>query len=711
MARIINSPGVQITEKDLSQRSTTSFGTNVVVMGFSSQGPASEPIQITTTNELERIFGVPNTAAERYFYYTCREVLNSPAILTTLRLPYGLEAGTTHTNKAYSGLFYPVLSSTSGSTVEWEIGAPEYKTLSQPQFQALQEGSFVWNDPNNTTFDVISADDAGNVSTNAGFFILNYSQTTINEFAEGYYIGFADNTAFDSTTSPDFQSVNFLKTAVSETDLDLIPETRLDFALSALAINADKGVDSVSEQLEKVGFTGFETAAYSDHLSLGVFRIRRSTADSGYLTLANAEKFIGSFDVNRRVTSPSGGTLVNAYIEDSINANSSNIRMYVNPVIAKQFKWTGNTSTPLGLIKTKNTAKGLFPLGVYKPDTRSQELGKVIGDVTLKMDKALRTIESTETTTVDIVCDGGLSNIYASTQALATADYDDERALGITTDAKDAWLAVANTLVTFSQNNRKDCISIIDPLRSIFVNGRDAKVSDSLTKTFTQDIYAPLRECTSALGDTNYAALYGNWIKLNDIYSSRKFWAPFSGYAAAVMARSDAAGQVWTPPAGLNRGGFLALDVAFNPNQKQRDRMYEISVNPVVFFTGDGFTVLGQKTLQSRPTAFDRINVRRLFLALERATQRTLKYFVFEPNTVFTRSRVINTLQPIFANAKATDGVYDYLIVCDERNNTPETIDQNELVIDIYLKPVKAAEFILVNFVATRTGQNFSEVL
>ena len=596
------------------------------------------------------------------------------------------------------------------SGTDWEIGAPEYKTLSQPQYQALQEGSFIWNDPNNTSFDLISAD-SSNVSTNAGFFILNYSQTTINEFAEGYYVGFADNSAFDSTVSPNFESVNFLNTAISEVDLELIPETRLDFALSATSEQASKGVDSVSEQLEKVGFTGFETAAYSDHLSLGVFRIRRSTADSGYLTLANAEKFIGSFDVNRRVTSPSGGTLVNAYIEDSVNANSSNIRMYVNPAIAKQFKWTGNTTVPLGALKTDVAARGLFPLGVYKPDTREQELGKVIGDVTLKMDKALRSIESTETTTVDIVIDGGLSNIYASTQALATADYDDERALAVTSEAKDAWLAVANTLVTFSQNNRKDCISIIDPLRSIFVNGRDAKVSDSLTKTFTQDIYTPLRECTSALGDTNYAALYGNWIKLNDIYSSRRFWAPFSGYAAAVMARSDAAGQFWTPPAGLNRGGFSALDVAFNPNQKQRDRMYEISVNPVVFFTGDGFTVLGQKTLQSRPTAFDRINVRRLFLALERATQRTLKYFVFEPNTVFTRSRVVNTLQPIFANAKATDGVYDYLIVCDERNNTSETIDQNELVIDIYLKPVKAAEFILVNFVATRTGQSFSEVL
>jgi phage tail sheath protein FI len=281
----------------------------------------------------------------------------------------------------------------------------------------------------------------------------------------------------------------------------------------------------------------------------------------------------------------------------------------------------------------------------------------------------------------------------------------------VSTDAIDSWQTVANIFTVFCQDTRKDCVAIIDPLRSIFVQGRNSKTMDAPSKAFTTDIYAPLRECTSSLGDTNYAILYGNWLKITDIYSSKKFWQPFSSVAAGVMAKSDATGQFWTPPAGLNRGGFRALDLAFNPNQKQRDRFYEISVNPVVFFTGDGYVIMGQKTLQSRPTAFDRINVRRLFLSLERATAKTLKYFVFEPNTVFTRSRLVNTILPIFSNAKQTDGLYDFLIVCDDRNNTPDTIDQNELIVDIYLKPVKAAEFILVNFIATRTGQNFSELI
>ena len=130
-----------------------------------------------------------------------------------------------------------------------------------------------------------------------------------------------------------------------------------------------------------------------------------------------------------------------------------------------------------------------------------------------------------------------------------------------------------------------------------------------------------------------------------------------------------------------------------------------------MFFNGDGFSAFGQKTLQNKPTAFDRINVRRLFLTLERAVQRTVKYFVFEPNTDFTRNRLKSTISPIFDYAKDTEGLYDYLIVADERNNTPDTIDNNELIVDIYLKPVRTAEFILVNFIATRTGQNFQELI
>jgi phage tail sheath protein FI len=214
------------------------------------------------------------------------------------------------------------------------------------------------------------------------------------------------------------------------------------------------------------------------------------------------------------------------------------------------------------------------------------------------------------------------------------------------------------------------------------------------------------------LANSSYATTYGNWVKVNDQYSGINVWVPFSGFAVADMANVDSNFQPWYAPAGFTRGRVgNALAVAIAPKQKERDMLYKININPVAFFPNEGINIFGQKTLLRQPSAFDRINVRRLFLYLEKATKKTAKFFIFEPNTFFTRKRVVSTLSPIFDRAKNTEGLYEYLIVCDERNNTPDTIDQNELIVDIYIKPVRAAEFILVNFYATRTSTDFNELV
>ena len=139
--------------------------------------------------------------------------------------------------------------------------------------------------------------------------------------------------------------------------------------------------------------------------------------------------------------------------------------------------------------------------------------------------------------------------------------------------------------------------------------------------------------------------------------------------------------------------------------------LYKESINPVAFFPNEGFVTWGQKTMLKKPSAFDRINVRHVFLFLEKATMRTSKYFVFEPNTLFTRTQVTNVLDPLFENVKNKDGIRDYIIVCNEKNNTDEVIEQNQLKIDIYIKPTKIAEFILVDFIATRQDASFQELI
>jgi len=231
------------------------------------------------------------------------------------------------------------------------------------------------------------------------------------------------------------------------------------------------------------------------------------------------------------------------------------------------------------------------------------------------------------------------------------------------------------------------------------------------TKLFSTDIYWPLKNQFSGI-DSNYSCTFATCVRVSDIASNLDVWVPFSGFAAASFANTDTNYQPWYAPAGFTRGVVTGItDLAIYPKQKQRDDLYKQSLNPVAFFPAEGFVIFGQKTLQQRPSAFDRINVRRLFLNLETATKNTIKYFVFEPNTLFTRTQVVNTLTPIFENAKNTQGIYDYLLICDERNNPASVVDDNTLVIDIYIKPVRTAEYILANFYATRTGVSFQEIV
>jgi phage tail sheath protein FI len=205
---------------------------------------------------------------------------------------------------------------------------------------------------------------------------------------------------------------------------------------------------------------------------------------------------------------------------------------------------------------------------------------------------------------------------------------------------------------------------------------------------------------------------YGNWLKINDTYSDKQVWVPPSGFVAAKFAEVDRNAFPWSAIGGFNRGSLSGVtDIGIVTNQKQRDLLYKININPIAFFPNDGFVIYGQKTRYLKPSAFDRLNVRRLFLHLEKATQDTLKFFLFEPNTFTTRTRLVGALTPIFEQARINDGLYSYNLICDERNNSSDVIDNNELRVSIYIQAVRTGEFILADFVATRTGVNFNELI
>jgi phage tail sheath protein FI len=262
--------------------------------------------------------------------------------------------------------------------------------------------------------------------------------------------------------------------------------------------------------------------------------------------------------------------------------------------------------------------------------------------------------------------------------------------------------------------DRMDHIFIADPIRHILVTGNNTKTLSDSTKSWSEHVFSPLRH-QFELANTSYAAAYANWARVNDAYSQTNVWVPFSGIVAADYARSDRNFAYWSAPAGFTRGLVQGVDdIAIAPNQKQRDDLYKFNLNPIAQFVREGIVIYGQKTMQRTPSAFDRVNVRRLFILLEKQTKAIARYYVFEPNSLYTRTRVVDDLTPIFEAAKANtvnQGIYDYLLICDDRNNPPSVIDANELVVDIYIKPVRTAEFILVNFHATRTSANFQEIL
>jgi hypothetical protein len=216
---------------------------------------------------------------------------------------------------------------------------------------------------------------------------------------------------------------------------------------------------------------------------------------------------------------------------------------------------------------------------------------------------------------------------------------------------------------------------------------------------------------TSLARNSSYAVLDCNWKKMYDKYNDVYIWVPLSGDIAGLCARTDSVRDPWWSPAGFDRGRIKnAVKLAWNPSEADRDSMYPVGINPVVSFADVGIVLYGDKTLLSKPSAFDRINVRRLFITIEKAISTAAKYMLFEFNDEPTRNQFKSMVEPYLKEVKGRRGIYDFLFVCDETNNTGEVIDRNELVADIYIKPTKSTNYIQLNFVAVRTGVSFSEV-
>lgn len=216
----------------------------------------------------------------------------------------------------------------------------------------------------------------------------------------------------------------------------------------------------------------------------------------------------------------------------------------------------------------------------------------------------------------------------------------------------------------------------------------------------------------NALTNSSYAMLDSGYKYAYDKYEDVYRYVPLNGDIAGLAVRSDELRDAWFSPAGYNRGGLKnVVKLAFNPKQAERDLLYQSDINPVVTFPGQGTILFGDKTLLGKPSAFDRLNVRRLFIVLEKAISTAAKFTLFEFNDSFTRSQFKNLVEPFLRDIQGRKGITDFKVVCDDTNNTGEVIDRNEFVGDIYIKPSRSINFIQLNFVAVRSGVEFSEIV
>jgi hypothetical protein len=280
---------------------------------------------------------------------------------------------------------------------------------------------------------------------------------------------------------------------------------------------------------------------------------------------------------------------------------------------------------------------------------------------------------------------------------MGSANYGKETAQGL-----------ANQLIAVAEE-RKDTVAFISPYRGAFLSdgavGSVTVNSDSQITDNVISFYSPITSSSYTIFDGSYKYMY-------DRFSNTFRYVPMNGDIAGLCARNDINNFAWYSPAGTARGAILnAIKLAYNPSKTQRDKLYSNRINPIIFSPGAGIVLFGDKTALGKASAFDRINVRRLFIYLEKAISTSAKDQLFEFNDEITRTNFVNSVEPFLRDVQAKRGIYDYVVVCDETNNTAAVIDNNEFVADIYIKPARSINYIGLTFVATRTGVSFEEVI
>ena len=731
MALQLASPGIRVREVDLTRGGVNA--TLNVAAGIAApfkKGPVNEIVRVTNEKELVEVFGGPGAGLTDYHYeswYAASNFLSYGGQLDVVR------AGGGELNNANAG-----------------VGIASTTTLRVDNFDDYNnnhpsDSSFYWAAKNpgnwaeNLKVCVIDASADQRISGISTTVVVTSGVTTASH---GIQVGYAVTQALSGvsigigTTAAASGYLKGVVTAIGASFVDVKvvsyvsgfgTETAVDYQAGSLyqfttsnigfssAVIGDVGImtggKSLTDWYDQQNVLTSVADGGSDAITLSWRSVLAKPGTNSYVSQRNGRNDglnVVVIDAAGSVTGTVGAILEkfgnlskakdaevspqkSVYYKDYLASNSQYVYAGLSPVNSTDAYW-GTRSRPSG-----------FSSGVVPITAAASAWGQDAKDITFSSlgNAAYRLTGGKDYRGVGYY-DAPLGDLLTAYDKLADPVNSDIRFLlqGGAYKSKEEEQAKANKLISICEA-RKDCVAFISPNRDSVVNITNA--STQLTNVLS--FFAPLSSSSYVVFDSGYQYVY-------DRFNKRFTYIPCSNDVAGLCVRTDRDQFPWFSPAGSNRGSLnFAVKLAFNPGQDARDRLYSNRINPIIASPGSGIILFGDKTGLSFESAFDRINVRRLFITIEKAIENAAKAQLFELNDAGTRSNFVNIVEPYLRDVQAKRGVTEFLVVCDETNNTPDVIDRNEFIADIYVKPARSINFIGLTFVATRTGVSFSEIV
>ena len=662
MASTLLSPGVEIQEKDLTLGSIETVEVNVgAIAGAFSKGPVLTPVRISSESQLIEIFGEPSDG-NATTWWTAASFLQYGGVLDVVRVatsgqltasddnvtsPYLLSIPT---KDVYESTYY----SASANPFKWAARNPGVES-NAIKVTVIDKGA-----------DVTLTLDGALGTTTVGTLVQTTSGNAGGAKSGYIYDWDAATNKVSLISSDDWTTTDQIENGVTD-------------------LNVTAQVEWYDQQEV---YTGLKWSAIAPRPGTSPYVAARGGA--------NDEMHIAIYDSTGAITG-SPNTLLEkfSYVSKANNSKTSSgaVNYYPTVVLDKsQYIYWGSHETDVYDVSANQVASGGNIAGTNNAGSASTETFDLFSGV--KTYDFVKGAETLSATSGEIIT--GLAE-FADTETL-DIDYL-LMGPGDASSKTNTQAIAAQVLSICSQ--RKDCVGFISPCYTDVVG-----VTNSTTQT--NNVVSFYKNMQS----TSFGVFDNGWKYIYDRFADKYRYVPLNGDVAGLCASVTANGTPWFSPAGLNRGAIRgAVKLAYSPTKSERDTLYQKRINPVTSLPGQGIVLFGDKTALASPSAFDRINVRRLFNVIEKTIGNAAKGVLFELNDEFTRNNFKNVVEPFLRGIQAERGITDFLVVCDDSNNTGAIIDANEFKADFYIKPARSINFITLTFVATRTGVSFEEVI